>query len=185
MTYLLTKQTAQQKGIEITPWDVIPIKNAKAAKETTEVHLGGRGATTLVNFSAFSDIEVLWINKNNLNSLKGLESNFRIKHLYAQNNKISNVDGIFERLKHLETLVLYDNELRDLDGLLKKLKGLKNLKHLDLFDNPASHEPNYNKRVLFQLPSLYVLDWHKITEVEREEAVLFITNAKKKVRNDH
>ena len=81
----------------------------------------------------------MWLNKNKLTSLKGLEHNFRIKHLYVQENKIKSIDGIFEILKHIESLVIYDNELRDLDKILKNIKVLTSLKILDLFDNPAAH----------------------------------------------
>jgi hypothetical protein len=42
-------------------------------------------------------------------SLKGLEKNFRIKHLFLQGNKIKTIEGIFDALRYVETLVLYDN----------------------------------------------------------------------------
>lgn len=82
-----------------------------------------------------------------------------------QKNKISSIDGIFDHLKYIETLVLYDNELRDLDRILKNLKGLTSMKHLDLFDNPAAHEPNYKFRVLNELQMLDILDRHKLSIV--------------------
>ena len=43
------------------------------------------------------------------------------------------------KLKHIETLVVYDNELRDLEKVLKHLKELKNLIRLDMFSNPVAH----------------------------------------------
>lgn len=103
------------------------------------MHLGDRKATILVNFNNFPNLEILWLNNNHLTTLKGLEKNFRLKHLFLQNNKIKTIDGIFDILKHIETLVLYDNELRDLDSIIKNVKVLTSLKHLDLFDNPAAH----------------------------------------------
>lgn len=54
------------------------------------------------------------MNKNSLESFEGLEHNFRLKHIFAQENKLKTINKIFEKLKHIETLVLYDNELRDL-----------------------------------------------------------------------
>jgi hypothetical protein len=56
MNSLLTKHQPAQEEIPADPWDVIPIKNSKQAKETTEVHLGDRKATVLVNFSAFPNV---------------------------------------------------------------------------------------------------------------------------------
>lgn len=35
------------------PWDMIPVKNNKYAKDTIEVHLGNREAQILDNFDAF------------------------------------------------------------------------------------------------------------------------------------
>ena len=48
------------------------------------------------------------------------------------------IDGIFNILKYIETLVLYDNDLRDLDKIIKNLQVLTSMKHLDLFENPAA-----------------------------------------------
>ena len=144
-----------------------------------EIHLGNRKITKLVSFSDFANMEILWINKNSLTSLEGLERNFRVKHIFAQENKISTLDRIFIKLKHIETLVLYDNELRDLDKLIKNLKDLKSLKHLDLFGNPAAHEPNYKFRIIAALTSLEVFDRHKITLQERMEAETFMSSGGK------
>jgi Leucine-rich repeat (LRR) protein len=47
-------------------------------------------------------------------------------------NRISNLKGVIERLKHLETLILYDNELRDLEDVLTTLKPLSSLKQLGI-----------------------------------------------------
>ena len=62
-------------------------------------------------------------------------------------------------------LVLYDNDLRDLDKIIKNLQVLTSMNHLDLFDNPAAHEPNYKIRVLNDLQTLEILDRHKVSTV--------------------
>lgn len=72
MTHLLSKHQPVQTEIPADPWSAIPIKNAKQAKEATELHLGGLKATVLVNFNHFPNLEILWLNNNNLTSLKGL-----------------------------------------------------------------------------------------------------------------
>lgn len=43
---------------------MIPIKNNKQARETTEIHLAKRGIDKLIEFDKFPNIEVLWINDN-------------------------------------------------------------------------------------------------------------------------
>ena len=106
---LMSKHTAKSSEVEGNPWDAIPIKNFKEAKNTLEVHLGGRKITKLVNFPDFLNLEILWLNKNALRSFEGLEKNFRIKHLFAQENKIATLDNICVKLKNIQTLVLYDN----------------------------------------------------------------------------
>ena len=88
-----------------------------------------------------------------------------MKHLFVQNNKIKSIDGIFDILKYIETLLIYDNELRDLTHILKEMKGLTSIKALELFDNPAAFEPNYKHRVLNELQSLEILDRHKVSIV--------------------
>lgn len=72
MSSLLTKHQPQEEEVAADPWDVIPIKNSKVAKETTEVHLGGRKATVLVHFAQFPNLETVWLNENRLTSLSGL-----------------------------------------------------------------------------------------------------------------
>lgn len=56
MTHLLSKHQPIQTEIEANPWNAIPIKNAKQAKETTEMHLGDLKATILVNFNHFPNL---------------------------------------------------------------------------------------------------------------------------------
>lgn len=59
-----------------------------------------------------------------------MNENFRIKHLYAFNNKIKTLDGSLSNLTHLETLSIYNNELRDLDKNIDFLKKYTELQQL-------------------------------------------------------
>lgn len=65
--------------------------------------------------------------------MRNLDTNFRIKHLYAQNNKIKTLEGSIENMPHLETLSLYNNELRDLDKNIELLRKYTSLKQLGFF----------------------------------------------------
>ena len=51
-----------------TPWSVLPIKNNKYAKDLIEVHLADRGLTSLENFDQFPNLEVIWLNNNNVSN---------------------------------------------------------------------------------------------------------------------
>lgn len=150
----------RKKLVEGDPYEVIPIKDRKCAKSTTEVYLGHRGIETLINFDHFSNLEVLWINDNNLRSLTGLDSNFRLKELHVHNNRLKSLEGSLSKLNQLVKLTLYNNELGDLDTVITYFRPLVYLQHLELFDNPLSEEQHYRRRVVFHLKRLQVFDRH-------------------------
>lgn len=61
---LIGRSTAVKATTLGNPWEVIPIKNKKYARDTTEVHLANRGVQQLVEFENFPNLEVLWLNNN-------------------------------------------------------------------------------------------------------------------------
>eukprot|EP00644_Phytophthora_capsici_P004604 jgi/Phyca11/110723/e_gw1.19.218.1 len=125
----------------------------------------------IANFDAFVNLEVLWINDNQLQELDGLDCCFRIKQLYAQNNSIRSLVGSsLPHFKFLQELRLYDNKLKDLHGTLEVLSRLSRLRDLDLFGNAVVEEENYRLQVIRAIPSLDVLDRHVITDEERAKA---------------
>ena len=46
------------------PWNILPIKNAKSARNCTEVHLSNQNIERLGNFESFPNLEVVWLNNN-------------------------------------------------------------------------------------------------------------------------
>lgn len=48
------------------PWSILPIKNSKYARDLVEVHLSDRMLTRLEQFDAFPNLEVIWLNNNNV-----------------------------------------------------------------------------------------------------------------------
>lgn len=61
----LVKRTVDERTfVKGDPMDVIPIKNAKYARECIEVHLAHRNIEILVNFDKFPNLECLWLNDN-------------------------------------------------------------------------------------------------------------------------
>lgn len=92
------------------PYDCIPIKNMKGARETDELHMGNSNIEILSpSFKHFRNLEVLWLNGNKLLSLEGLDTNFRIKELYLHNNWLKSLEGSISKMNHLSTLTLYNN----------------------------------------------------------------------------
>lgn len=55
------------------PWSVLPIKNAKYAKELTEVHLSDRKITQLERFEDFPNLEVVWLNGNKVRRVTSVD----------------------------------------------------------------------------------------------------------------
>ena len=160
------------------PLNELAVRNAKNAGECEELHLGGRSISHLADknsmkndFEMFANLEVLWVNDNRLSRLDGISANFRIKVLYAHNNRISSLkDSSIEEMTFLDTLTLYNNKLSDFKGILDILQRRRHLHHLDLYGNPIAEEKDYRLHVIKMLPWLEVLDRHRITEAERAAA---------------
>jgi Leucine-rich repeat (LRR) protein len=120
------------------------------------------GITQLQGFEKFITLSTIWLNDNKLQSIEGLEENIRLKGIHLYSNKIRKLKRrSFLPFKFLAVLTLNDNLLEDIDSTLRELKILKNLKSLDLFDNPIAEEDNYRLRVLSVLPSLEIFDRHR------------------------
>jgi len=94
------KQSATMEATTVAkPMNELAVQNAKYAAECTELHLAKRGITMLWDrdsfgkneFERFINLEVLWCNDNQLIRLDGLDSNFRMKMLFAHNNKITSI----------------------------------------------------------------------------------------------
>ena len=161
----------QNKG---DPFDVIPLKNMKCARETTEVHLGRRGIEILVNFNKLKNLEVLWLNDNNLTKIKGLDSNFRIKELYIHNNRIKSLEGSIRKMQHLQVLTAYNNQLSNLDKVIEFLADFTYLERLDIFENPLSEEPYYQRKMIAGLKNLNLFDRHAVKELDKVRAIRFV-----------
>lgn len=46
------------------PWSILPVKNAKYARDLTEVHLAERDLDRVEHFEDFPNLEVIWLNNN-------------------------------------------------------------------------------------------------------------------------
>jgi len=152
------------------PFEVIPVKNSKYAKNCTEIHLAELNLEEIINFDKFPNLECLWLNNNKLEKVEGLDTNFRLRELYLHNNRIKTLQGSIPNLLHLRILSLNNNEIRDLEKNLDLLVKFKQLTQLNLADNPVAEEPNYRIRVIYTIPSLQVLDRHVVTTEERAKA---------------
>jgi hypothetical protein len=61
----LLRRAQPQLDVKIgSPWLCIPIKNDKQARDTTELHMANQGANGVKDFAKFPNLEMLWLNNN-------------------------------------------------------------------------------------------------------------------------
>jgi len=123
-------------------------------------------------------LEVAWFSDNRLSRIENLDNNFRIKELYAENNRLVSLAGA-KNFKFLRVLMVGNNQLRNLDKQLALLSRFAFLKKLDLFDNPVAEEPDYRLRVIYHVPQVEVLDRHAVKPEERMRAAEVVPNLDK------
>ena len=61
-------ETLEKENKVGTPWSILPIKNKKYAKDLIEVHLSDRKLTSLERFDEFPNLEVIWLNNNEVSN---------------------------------------------------------------------------------------------------------------------
>lgn len=163
----------------LDPYQCIAKRNMKYASECTEVYLAKRGASELSdNFRDFPGLEVVWLNGNRLARLPHLETNFRIREVYAQDNRLVSLSGIAS-FRFLRVLLARNNQLRNLDKQLQLLEKFAFLKKLDLFGNPVAEEPDYRLRLIYRIPQVEILDQRVVKDAERARADEVVPNLDK------
>lgn len=153
------------------PLQSLPVVNSISVRNTIELSLNHKGIEELEGFGLFANLETLWLNGNRLQRISGLDTNNRIKRLYAAQNQINSLKGSLLAFKHIEELDLSDNSISNLDRCLETLELFMLLQKLWLQNNPVSQEVDYRLRVLARIPSLEILDNHIVTPVERSDAI--------------
>jgi len=165
--------------VTLDPYQCIAKRNRKYASECTEVHLGNLGAEAFSeNFQHFGNLEVVWFNDNRLSRIENLDSNFRIREVFIQNNRLVSLAGLHS-FKFLKVLLASGNQLRNLEKQLALLSRFAFLKHLDLFDNPVAEEPDYRLRLIYHLPQVEILDRKLVKDPERIRADEVVPNLDK------
>lgn len=144
------------------PWTVLPIKSRKYANICKEIVLSSRNINRLINFDKFTNLEAIWLTNNKLEKITELNENFRLKIVCLGNNRLTSLEGSFQKFKFLQVLFLNNNKLRNLDKNLEILSEFSFLKNLNLFGNPLAEEPEYRYRVIYQIKSLDIFDRHSI-----------------------
>jgi U2 small nuclear ribonucleoprotein A' len=107
---------------------------------------------------------------NDILKLAGFSFMPNLKTLLMANNRIVKIEeNLSKYVPNLQVLILTNNaitELGDLDPLL----GLLNLKILSLVDNIVANKQYYRLYVIHKCPSIRILDFRRVTEVERKRS---------------
>ena len=154
--------------------DTLRVKNAKYAKECTEVNLSNRQISKIGNFELFPYLEVLVLNNNKLKRLDNLDANFRIKELFIDKNLMSNLGGSIRKFKFINHLSAAENNIRNLEKQLKVLSRFNFLEKLNLYGNPCASENQYRLKVIHAIPSLRILDNEEIDTDERIKVAKYV-----------
>jgi len=139
--------------------EAIPSSIAAQAKAVKSLNLTNNKMKFFDQLSAFTSLETLVLDKNNLKNIIGLPKIETLKTLWLNNNLIDNFEKLLFRVKEL----------------------FPNLKYLSLLRNPINpavyfgvenEKPykRFRRRILQELPNLKVIDTQDVTEKEREEA---------------
>ncbi|XP_063250260.1 leucine-rich repeat-containing protein 23 [Prinia subflava] len=116
-----------------------------------------------------SKLKKLYLAKNTICSLEGLEEFEQLETLHLRDNKLEALDGFSDSMKCLQYLNLRSNGIKSFQEV-EKLQVLPMLQALVLMDNPCAEEPDYRLQVLSRLSQLQRLDKELVEEEEWEEA---------------
>ncbi|KAJ3244418.1 U2 small nuclear ribonucleoprotein A' [Chytriomyces hyalinus] len=102
----------------------------------------------------------------------------RLSTLLCSANRISSVDPkLKDKIPALKSLILCNNNLEQL-GDLAALGAFKGLIRLALVGNPVCAKKNYRLWVIFNCPSVRVLDFRRVKDAERKAAKELFSGSK-------
>ncbi|EDW02231.1 probable U2 small nuclear ribonucleoprotein A' [Drosophila grimshawi] len=139
-----------------------------------ELDLRGYKIPQIENLGATLDqFDTIDLSDNDLRKLDNLPHLPRLKCLLLNNNRILRIsDGLEEVIPNLSSIILTGNNLQELSDL-EALSGFKKLDTICLLINPVSTKPNYREYMAYKFPQLRLLDFRKIKQKDRQQALEF------------
>jgi len=138
--------------------------------DVTQLYLAHRDLQTVESLGCYKLLDELWLNGNKLRHIACLKNNFRIAHLYLQDNELVSISGAICHLSCLKVLMLHNNQLTKLEETVSEMKNMQALHTLNLYHNPLAQENEYRLVVIFNIPSLKLLDRKEVHSSEINEA---------------
>lgn len=128
-----------------------------------------------------SDIHsIIDITKNSISYLPEFPSLLHLETLILSNNHIRSVTGL-AKLVNLQVLSMTYNEIIHFTDL-EELKELPSLRSLYLTGNPVVKNKDYRLWCIWRFPTLQVIDFQRVKDVERNQASSIFDNNPDKVK---
>ncbi|KAK9465882.1 leucine-rich repeat-domain-containing protein [Lipomyces arxii] len=136
-----------------------------------ELALRGHKIPMIENLGVTRDLnDAIDLTDNDITHLTNIPRLPRLKRLFIARNRLTHVaPTISNSIPNLTTLVLTSNSISNLSDL-EGLKDLKQLTYLTLLNNPVTRLEYYRPWVIWRIPSVRILDFERVKQVEREEA---------------
>lgn len=115
------------------------------------------------------NLKNLFLGANMITKLEGLERLEHLTTLHLRDNQISNLDGFSENMRNLQYINMRGNMVSDVKETAK-MKCLPKLRALILSENPCSDDDEYRMEVLIGIRRIERLDKDDYNEEERQEA---------------
>lgn len=146
-----------------------------------ELNLRGYKIGLIENLgTTLNQFDTIDFTDNEIRRLDGFPLLPKIKSLMLNNNKIQYVAPNLERyVPSLETLIMTNNNIEELYEI-DNLSTIKTLRTLSLLRNPVASLRHYRLYTIYKMPFLRILDFKKVKEKERKEAVSLFKGKKLK-----
>lgn len=115
------------------------------------------------------NLKNLFLGANTITKIEGLERLEHLTTLHLRDNQIENLDGFSENNKNLQYINIRGNNISDLKQV-EKLQVLPKLRAAVLSENPMAEDEEYRLEVLIAVRRLERLDKDEYNEDERQEA---------------
>ncbi|OUM62595.1 hypothetical protein PIROE2DRAFT_11077, partial [Piromyces sp. E2] len=102
---------------------------------------------------------------NNITQIQNITSLEKLNYFDISHNRITSLCGLQKSL-YLNTLNVSYNNIVDLEEI-KYIMDLPFMTNFFMHNNPVSNEKDFRKKVIFNLPTLKILDGVLITEIEK------------------
>lgn len=123
--------------------------------------------------------DVVDLSNNHLTRLENFPRLERLSCLYLGGNGINHVDGknLKKNCPGLTTIILTGNGVKGWNVIGELGAGCPKLDFLSLVGNPVTRRQHYRLYTIYKIPTLKVLDFHKVKQSERERAQRLASSA--------